>query len=246
MPPAIDWRVWQQPDIARAFTERRKRMPGRELQRETMARLISRLPEGPLHILDLGCGDGFLLAEVLSMRPGSRGIGLDGSPEMLEQARVALASFRPEVAFVHADFNDPAWPRRLPPFTPDLVISGFAIHHSEDHQKRAIYAAIYELLRSGGLFVNLEHVASATSLGEELFEEMWAQWVVIVEKAAGRDVDYDQTLARHRASPEKASNRLTPPEVQLLWLRETGFQHVDCYFRYHELAILAGYKSREQ
>ena len=245
MPQATDWKVWQQPDVARAFTQRRKTMPGQELQRDMMAWLISRLPAGPLAILDLGCGDGFLLAEALSLRPGSQGIGLDGSPDMIKQARIALAPIRPEVMLVHADFNDPTWPTRLPPVAPDLVISGFAIHHSEDDQKRAVYTAVHALLKPGGLFINLEHVASATPLGEELFEEMWAQWVVAVETSAGREAQYEQTLANHRASPEKASNRLAPPEVQLQWLRNIGFQHVDCYFRYHELALLAGYKQGE-
>jgi len=45
----------------------------------------------------------------------------------------------------------------------DIVISGFAIHHQTDENKKRIYKDIFDKsLKPGGLFLNLDQVRSAT------------------------------------------------------------------------------------
>jgi tRNA (cmo5U34)-methyltransferase len=40
--------------------------------------------------------------------------------------------------------------------------------------------------------------------------------------------------------PDREANLLASVETQCDWLREIGFEQVDCYFRIYELAVFAG------
>ena len=248
--PQTDWKVWQDVSVATAFAnDRRGAIPGAQEQLEVLRQLLpARAPDlAPTWVLDLGCGDGILLETVLHRWPGAQGVALDGSPAMLEKAAERLSVFHSSVVtFVQADFNEPDWKYALPVAAFDAVVSGFAIHHSEDARKRALYAEIFDLLRPGGVFVNIEHVASASPLGEELFERSYAANLVRLRREKGQDANFEDVLNEHLNRADKAADRLTPVETQVQWLRALGYTDADCYWKYYELAVFAGYRRSSQ
>jgi ubiquinone/menaquinone biosynthesis C-methylase UbiE len=203
--------------------------------------LVAEVKCEPLRVLDIGCGDGALLAKVMESRRVSHAVALDGSAAMLQRARERFAK-NDDVKFVQADFNIADWTAKLSDEKFDAVVSGFAIHHSEDEQKRRVYEQIFQLLAPGSVFVNIEHVASATPFGERLWDRAWTEYDVAYRRANGEQIEFDAALAEFLAGDQRAANRLTPVETQLQWLREIGFADVDCYCKYLELAVLAGYR----
>ncbi len=245
-----DWTVWQDAEVVAKFAaDRRSGILGGVEQLEVLCQLLPALPQhsGPTRVLDLGCGDGVLLETMLQRWPGAQGVALDGSPAMLERAAQRLAALPASaVHCIQADFNAADWVDLLPYCAFDAVVSSFAIHHSEDDRKRALYAEIYHLLRPGGVFINVEHVASASPHGETLFERAYALHLTRTRRAQGLTVTFDDVLNEITQRPDKAANRLTPVETQLQWLRALGYADVDCYWKYYELAILAGYKPPEK
>ena len=176
------------------------------------AALVELLPEAVERVLDLGCGDGRLTALVLDARPGVvEAIAVDSSPAMLERARARFAD-DPRVRVLEGDLADPI--TALGTF--DVVVSGFAIHHLVDEHKVRLLHEVVAQLRPGGRYANLEVVASPTP---ELHAE------------------FRRAIEREADDPE---DRLVDVETQLGWMREAGFAHVDCMWKWRGFALLSG------
>jgi tRNA (cmo5U34)-methyltransferase len=102
----------------------------------------------------------------------------------------------------------------------DAIVSSFAIHHVTHDRKQSLYAEIFDRLIPGGVFANLEHVASPN-------QKIHQQFLIKIG---------------HTSETEDPSNKLLDVETQLGYLREIGFLDVDCYWKWLELALLIGIK----
>jgi tRNA (cmo5U34)-methyltransferase len=179
--------------------------------------LLEFIPPKVGRVLDLGTGDGRLLALLRIGRPDFEGIALDFSPTMLAAARERFRG-DDKIQVVEHNLEDslPALGRF------DAIVSSFAIHHCNDGRKRTLYAEIYAALSPGGVFCNLEHVAPAT---KELHRRFLRSCGIT-------------------EAEEDPSNQLLSVETQVQWLREIGFQDADCHWKWLELALFGGTKCR--
>jgi cyclopropane fatty-acyl-phospholipid synthase-like methyltransferase len=234
--------IWKDRDVAAAFlNERSLLIPDRKRQLDVILLVVRFAQPAPKRVLDLGCGDGILLATLLEAFPSASGVGVDFSPLMLDHARARLAPFGQRAAAIEADLESPAW-REAVADSFDIIVSGFAIHHLADARKRALYEEIYNLLNNSGAFVNAEHVASSTPRVETMFEDAMTRHLFERRRASGEDVTFEQVKRDFLERPDRAANILAPVETQCEWLRELGFKDVDCYWKYFELAVFGGVK----
>jgi tRNA (cmo5U34)-methyltransferase len=213
---AADVNRWTEPAWALRYLRERDGIPHRVEGLEVMLEL---LPETVERVLDLGTGDGNTLALVLAARPGAIGVGLDFQEEMLRRARERFA----DDDRVDIKTHDLAAP--LPPDlgTFDVVVSSFAIHHLRPERQRKLYGEVYARLRPGGLFANVEHVASRS-------DELHIAFLAAIGKTPEQD---------------DPSNKLVPVPSHLEWLDDLGFHDVECFWKWRELAVVAGYKRND-
>lgn len=203
---------WTTAEHALDYLARADQIPHRT---EGEAVLLAHVPKTTRRILDLGTGDGRLLALLKIDRPGMESIAIDFSPTMLAAAQQRFAEDT-RVTVLEHNLDDP-----LPTLgTFDGIVSSFAIHHLTHPRKQSLYQEVFGLLEPGGIFCNLEHVSSPTlNLHEQFLNAI------------------GYTLAE-----EDPSNQLLDVETQLGWLREIGFTDVDCYWKWLEMALLIGVK----
>ena len=147
---ATDQAGWSE-EISHLFIDYgRYLVPERDYQMRIIAALLSYL-EDPCVILELCCGEGLLAELLLDSFPTFTVHGLDGSVEMLQQARERLSRFESRFQCRVFDLASADW--RKPEFSVHAVVSSLAIHHLTGPQKQGLFIDVYQVLEDGGAFV---------------------------------------------------------------------------------------------
>ena len=112
--------------------------------RELIAR---RKLRGHEHLLDVGCGDGKVTAEIARALPGGSATGVDASAEMIAFARKTFpARKNPNLTFHVRDARKAGFDHQF-----DLIFSNAALHWVDDHE--AFLRGAAAVLRRGGRLV---------------------------------------------------------------------------------------------
>ncbi|MCU7836079.1 MAG: class I SAM-dependent methyltransferase [gamma proteobacterium symbiont of Taylorina sp.] len=235
---------WQNPELTEVYLNGvRGTIPGADLQLAVIGKIVDLWCASPKHILDLGCGNGILGHFLLNRFPSSNGLFVDFSDPMLDAARKKVETF-PKAIVVKGDFASPQWLDVTNPLGSfDIVVSGFAIHHQPNERKRELYSEIFDLLTPGGVFLNLEHVASITQAGEELFDDFFIDHLHHFHSKSNTTANRDSIADKYYRRLDKKENILARVEDQCQWLRHIGYTDVDCFFKVFELALFGGRKA---
>jgi tRNA (cmo5U34)-methyltransferase len=193
------------------------------------------------NFLDLGCGDGMLSAAILDEFPNARGCLVDISEPLLTAARHQLHDHASRVDFIVADYTQPGWAATIVRFSPfDAVVSAFAAHSSPEHQKRELYKEIFKLLKPEAPFVNIEQVASATRWTESIWDDYLIEAIFGPELKGASGKKRVDVAREYYKRANIGGNNCAPLEVQCDWLREIGFENVECFLKVAELAVFGG------
>jgi trans-aconitate methyltransferase len=115
------------------------------VQQSWARELIAKLKlHGDEHILDVGCGDGKVTAEIARALPRGSITGADASPQMIEFANKQFPAAKfPNLRFRAMDARKLKFERQF-----DLIFSNAALHWVDDHE--AILRGAAAILKTGG------------------------------------------------------------------------------------------------
>lgn len=234
-------RIWQSAQVAQTFLEGvRGAIPLAQEQIDILLRVVDLTQIRVTRFLDLGCGDGILGRSLHRQYPEAEGIFLDFSETMLANA---IQKFPPGsgLRVVPGDLGESQWSGDLGGSF-DVIVSGFAIHHLPDPRKRRLYQEIFEQLAPGGVFLNLEHVASRSPLGEQAFDQLFVDCLHHYHNQQGNAENRETIAQKYYNRADHSANILALTELQCQWLRDSGFEDVDCFFKVFEIALFGGRK----
>lgn len=232
--------IWRKADTTANYHRSRPGVPFAEAQFDIVERVLRAHDVEVGRLLDLGCGDGIATQAMIDRFPVNRAVLVDFSEPMLDAARDRFAASDADVGIVAGDMLGSDWLPSVRPVAPfDLVISRYAIHHLPHERKQSLYAEILDLLRPGGMFVNIEHVSSPNLEYQAAFDRMLVEGI---HALAGDRQTIEDAERAYRNRQDADTNILAPVETQCDWLRKIGFVDVDCSFKALELAVFGGRK----
>ncbi len=130
----------------------------RRPQFQMIADAIPFTRDAAMQILDVGAGYGALTQFLLEQFPNAIAVCQDGSEEMAMLGRRRMAKWQGRFDYVMADFSKPDWGRAIHGSF-DAIVSTIAIHNVRvPGIIEAIYKEMFELLKPGGCFLNLDLV----------------------------------------------------------------------------------------
>jgi ubiquinone/menaquinone biosynthesis C-methylase UbiE len=138
-----------------AVYNRISRIPIFTFERNLVMKEIKRYaPRGTL--LDIGCGPGYLAAEIVRNYPELKVMGLDISQDMLDLAAKNLPANK--IRLIRGD----AAALPLDEASIDFVVSSVSLHHWDNPE--AAFREIYRVLRPGGRFLIMDIMRNAPFL----------------------------------------------------------------------------------
>ncbi len=188
-------------------------------------------------ILDVGCGDGKVTAEIARIVPQGRVTGTDVSPEMINFARKKFPpANHSNLEFEVCDARKLSQKLFSPPQTVDLVFSNAALHWVDDHEQ-FLNAAASVLKPGGRLVISCGGKGNAHDVFLALRPELRLQrWRAFFRRMPSpyffhAPADYEKWLPKHGF--KVIAIKLTPrdatyqgPEGFATWLRTTWIPYI--------------------
>lgn len=203
-------------------------------QLEWARQLLSKLHlKGNEYLLDLGCGDGKVTAEIAKSIPHGLVIGIDNASSMINLANTNFpASKFPNLKYVKASIETLPFCEKF-----DVVFSNAALHWIKNH--KVILKEISYCLREGGRVLmqmgGKGNAAEVISIMEELLQlEPWKQYFKNFKfpYAFYTPEDYRQWIAQAglkliRAELLEKDMQHAEPDVMAGWIRTTWLPYTE-------------------
>ncbi|MGN0541830.1 MAG: class I SAM-dependent methyltransferase [Acutalibacteraceae bacterium] len=133
--------------------------------REGYAKMAALVPKTARRLLDLGCGTGLELDEILKLMPGIEVTGVDLTQEMLDRLKEKHSDKNINLIcgdYFTVDFGAEKF---------DCAVSFQTMHHFALEKKRELYKKINNALALGGLYIECDYMVKTQAEQDFYFAE---------------------------------------------------------------------------
>lgn len=199
----------------------------------------SKIDQNELKIVDLGCGDGFLVELLSKITPNASFMLIDGSESMISESKGRLSNLS-NVEYAVMTLEDAT---EFDFGEVDFFVSSLAIHHMTTDYKSKLFKNIYEHLKSGGSFLNLDVVSldNDEQFIEHWYLKVWEEEIHKNQKTLNIEGDFMEFIKGHER--EDHYRNLDTLESQLNALKDAGFKSVNCHYKKGTFTVYGGTKS---
>lgn len=204
---AKNWRIYQE-------ILEHNYMFHRDFSQEITKVLEKYFSPSSIEVLDSGCGDAYVLSNLLKAYSIHSFTGYDMSAQALEVAAINLEALDTKVHLVEGPMEH-SIKKESKSF--HLIYSSFAIHHLSNVEKKELLTSFYRKLEQGGILIIIDILRDPTLSREEYLEE----YITHISTQWHRIVDEDKELIfdhmRNFDFPAINSEFIT-------WVEDAGFQ----------------------
>ncbi len=221
-------------------------IPARAEQIATLLTLLPFQQGDTFRVVELASGEGFLSHAILSAFPNSTLLALDGSESMRETTSQRLNEFGERSSAGEFDMLADNWYDHLN--GADCVVSSLCVHHLDDAQKEAMFAAVCERLSARGALLLADIIHPRRKEARELFASTWEAITLTQAVAKTGDTRLFDRFVEDKWNMFRYSDPMDKPSTlfdQLQWLKQAGFAVVDCFWMQAGHAIYGGYKTAD-
>ena len=179
-----------------------------------------------INVLDLGSGPGGLSELALEMYPEAKVHAFDLTEEMLLVCQERLNKYESRVTFQQGDYKKDSFGSGY-----DVILAGLTLHHLTDEERKSIFQVIHDALKDEGIFIAQEIIVDEDPYVTEWHYSLWRNFM----KSNGEDDEFWYQKHNEKDHPVSVEN-------QLEWLKNAGFSHTACHWRYWNFAIISGRK----
>lgn len=186
---------------------------------DLIAAFSKELPKSfnPNRILDLGCGNGNVSAQVISCFPKAHYVLLDASQDMLDLCQSQFEDY--DIKLVKSYFKDYSFNKE----SFDMINAGFSIHHCNAEEKIDLFQKIFGSLNKGGVFGYSDLMVDKEDPKHRNLLNEWHAFVNLNYK----DESHWEWLMEHYDEFDKPDDH----EKQILWLQQSGFKDIQYIFK---------------
>jgi tRNA (cmo5U34)-methyltransferase len=186
---------------------------------QLVSSFVKYLPDNfkPISILDLGCGNGNITAQLISYFPNATFTLVDASPEMIDLCRDQFKAY--DINYSNMYFKDFLFNAE----SYDLIVAGFSLHHCDDIEKQSIFKDINSALKKGGIFSYCDLMITKTNPDHPMLLEQWNKFV----NNNFPDGEKWTWILEHYETFDKPTDYL----VQIEWLKNAGFTNIQIPFK---------------